>query len=71
MTPIVTVVFNGSVSARGRFLNSDGTMNMERLRAVLPLPESIDLGTLNFLVPNNISVTVSTDTWIITVSRDG
>ena len=69
MTPPVTVVFCGR-SARGRFLNEDGTMNMKRLRAALELPESIDLGYLNFLVPRCISVTVTTDTWTLTVRFD-
>lgn len=70
MTPPVTVIFCAR-SVRGRFLNNDGTMNMERLRAALDLPDSVDLGTLNFLVPNSLSVSVSTAQWTITVKLDG
>ncbi len=70
MTPIVTVVFDAA-AVRGRFLREDGTMDMKRLSAALDLPDEVDLGDLNFLVPHSLSVTVSTDTWTITVSRDG
>jgi hypothetical protein len=66
MTPPVTVIF-GNVSARGRFLNGDGTMNMDKLRAVLNLPLEVDLGTLNFLSPQAMSVAISAATWTITV----
>lgn len=69
MTPPVTVTF-GNVSARGRFLRDDGTMNMPKLRAALNLPESVDLGDLNFLVPQTSQVTVTTDTWTLTVRFD-
>lgn len=69
MTPPVTVVFCGR-SARGRFLNSDGTMNMERLRATLDLPAEVDLGNLNFLVPQSLSIAVSAATWTITVKLE-
>ncbi len=37
MSPVVTVIFCAR-SARGRFLNEDGTMNMERLRAAWQRP---------------------------------
>lgn len=69
MTPPVTVIFCGR-SARGRFLNSDGTMNMPKLRAALNLPAEVDLGTLNFLSPQALSVAVSTNTWTITVKME-
>lgn len=69
MTPIVTVIF-GADSARGRFLREDGRMDMERLRAALELPLDVDLGTLSFLVPQTKQVTVTTDTWTLTVRFD-
>lgn len=55
------------VSARGRFLRDDGTMDMPRLRATLDLPPTVDLGDLNFLVPAALSVTVATDGWTLSV----
>ena len=70
MSPVVTVIFCGR-SARGRFLNEDGTMNMGRLRAALDLPDEVELGTLNFLTPQAMSIAVSTNTWTITVKVDG
>mgnify|MGYP000523487878 CR=1 FL=1 len=69
MSPVVTVIFCAR-SARGRFLNEDGTMNMERLRAALELPAEVDLGDLNFRVPQTSQVTVTTDAWTITVRSD-
>lgn len=69
MTPIVTVIF-GAESARGRFLRDDGRMDMERLRAALELPAEVDLGDLNFLVPSTSRVTVTTDTWTLTVELE-
>jgi len=66
VTPIITVIFCGR-SVRGRFLNEDGTMNMERLRDALDLPDEVDLGTLNFLSPQALSVAISAATWTITV----
>ncbi|BBY98349.1 hypothetical protein [Mycolicibacterium fallax] len=69
MSPIVTVTF-GNVSARGRFLNPDGTMNMTKLRDALDLPDEVDLGTLNFLVPQSMSIAVSTNTWTLTVKLE-
>ena len=66
MTPPVTVIFCAR-SVRGRFLNPDGTMNMKRLRAALELPQEVDLGTLNFLSPQSLSVAISAATWTITV----
>ena len=65
--PSVTVTYNRVVSVRGRFLNSDGTMNMPKLRAALELPEYVNLGDLNFLVPAALSVSVTTATWTLTV----
>ncbi|MCB1258347.1 MAG: hypothetical protein KDB26_14640 [Microthrixaceae bacterium] len=70
MTPPVTVIF-GSVRVRGRFLNDDGTMNMPKLRDALDLPQEVDLGNLNFLTPQSMSVAVSTATWTITVKLEG
>ena len=70
MSPVVTVIFCGR-SARGRFLNPDGTMNMESLRDALDLPDEVDLGNLNFLTPQAMSVAVSTSTWTITVKLEG
>lgn len=69
MSPVVTVIF-GNTSVRGRFLNSDGTMNMPKLRAALDLPLDVDLGDLNFLTPQAMSVAVSTNTWTITVKME-
>lgn len=69
MTPPVTVIFHAR-SVRGRFLNSDGTMNMPALRAALDLPAEVDLGDLNFLSPQAMSVAVSTNTWTITVKME-
>ena len=69
MTPIVTVIF-GAESARGRFLREDGRMDMERLRGALNLPLDVDLGDLNFAVPSTSRVTVTTDTWTLTVRFD-
>lgn len=69
MSPIVTVIF-GNTSARGRFLRDDGTMDMKRLRAALELPLDVDLGDLNFAVPQTKQVTVTTDTWTITVEME-
>ncbi|MCB1258405.1 MAG: hypothetical protein KDB26_14940 [Microthrixaceae bacterium] len=70
MTPPVTVIFCAR-SVRGRFLNPDGTMNMDRLRAALDLPDEVDLGNLNFLTPQAMSVAISAATWTITVKVDG
>lgn len=70
MSPVVTVIFCAR-SVRGRFLNSDGTMNMPKLRAALNLPDEVDLGTLNFLSPQSLSVAISAATWTITVKLDG
>ncbi len=69
MSPIVTVIFCGR-SVRGRFLREDGTMNMPKLRAALDLPQEVDLGNLNFLVPQSTSIAVSTNTWTITVKTE-
>ncbi|MCB1257613.1 MAG: hypothetical protein KDB26_10930 [Microthrixaceae bacterium] len=69
MSPVVTVTF-GNVSVRGRFLYPDGTMNMPALRAALELPLDVDLVTLNFRVPCTSRVTVTTDTWTLTVRFD-
>lgn len=69
MSPVVTVIFCGR-SVRGRFLNSDGTMNMNALRDALDLPDEVDLGTLNFPSPQAMSVAVSTNTWTITVKLE-
>lgn len=66
MSPVVTVIFCAR-SVRGRFLNEDGTMNMDKLRAALSLPDEVDLGTLNFLTPQAMSVAISAATWTITV----
>ena len=75
MSPTVIVTFTPAeglpVSARGRFLNDDGTMNMERLRAALDLPERVSLGDLNFSVPRAESVVVATDGWTLAVVFDG
>ncbi len=65
--PPVTVTYNRVLSVRGRFLREDGTMDMPRLRAALELPDYVDLGTLNFLTPAALSVTVTTSTWTLTV----
>ena len=71
MNPVVIVTFTPAdwrpVSVRGRFLNDDGTMNMPALRAALDLPESVDLGDLNFRVPRAESVTVTTHAWTLSV----
>ncbi|MCB1257203.1 MAG: hypothetical protein KDB26_08870 [Microthrixaceae bacterium] len=69
MSPVVTVIFCAR-SARGRFLNMDGTMNMPKLRAALNLPDEVDLGNLNFMVPQSMSIAVSTNTWTITVKLE-
>lgn len=69
MTPPVTVTF-GNTSVRGRFLNDDGTMNMPKLRAALDLPQEVDLGTLNFLTPQSLSVAISAATWTLTVNLE-
>lgn len=65
--PPVTVTYNRVLSARGRFLNSDGTMDMPKLRAALDLPDYINLGTLNFLVPAALRVSVTTATWMLKI----
>lgn len=65
--PPVTVTYNRVVSVRGRFLNSDGTMDMPKLRAALDLPTYVDLGSLNFLTPAALSVTVTTSTWMLKI----
>lgn len=70
MSPVVTVIFCAR-SVRGRFLNPDGTMNMPKLRDALDLPDEVDLGSLNFLTPQSMSIAVSTNTWAITVKLDG
>ncbi|MCB1257904.1 MAG: hypothetical protein KDB26_12405 [Microthrixaceae bacterium] len=71
MSPVTIVTYTPAeglpVSARGRFLRDDGTMDMERLRAALELPESVDLGDLNFRVPRAESVTVTTHAWTLSV----
>ena len=74
MNRVVIVTFPPAdgrpVSARGRFLRDDGTMDMERLRAVLDLPERVSLGDLNFRVPRAESVVVATDGWTLSVVFD-
>lgn len=70
MSPVVTVIFCAR-SVRGRFLNNDGTMNMTKLRAAIDLPQEVNLGDLNFLTPQTKQVTVTTNTWTITVKLDG
>ena len=65
--PPVTVTYNRVLSVRGRFLREDGTMHMDKLRDALELPDYIDLGSLNFLTPAAVSVSVTTSTWTLTV----
>ena len=71
MSPVTIVTYTPAegrpVSARGRFLHDDGTMDMPALRAALELPDSVDLGDLNFLTPAALSVTVATDGWTLSV----
>ncbi len=45
-------------------------MDMTALRGALNLPASVDLGDLNFLVPQTKQVTVTTDAWTITVEME-
>lgn len=65
--PPVTVTYNRVLSVRGRFLNGDGTMDMPKMRAALELPDYINLADLNFLVPRSVSVTVTTNTWMLKI----